>query len=103
MLATNTFGKGRSVYFAGLPYSLENARLLLRALFWSAGRETEMTRWFSTNLNTDCAYWPNTKKFAVTNNTAKPQTTRVHTDGKAARTVTLAPYQIKWFDTGSKK
>lgn len=61
-LATNEYGKGRGVYIAGLPYSAQNARLLLRALFWSAHKEGEMKKAYSTNVNVDCSYYPEQDK-----------------------------------------
>ena len=64
-LAANQFGKGRGVYIAGLPYSLENSRLLHRALFWAAGKEDQLNKWFSTNLNVDCAAYPAASSFAL--------------------------------------
>jgi len=96
MLAANTYGKGRSVYFAGLPYSLENARLLHRALFWAAGKEDRMTHWFSENPLTDCAFWPETGRLAVVNNSGMLQSTVVHAADGSKRRVRLAPYQITW-------
>lgn len=42
--AVHPYGKGRSVYLSGLPYTAENARILQRALFWVAGKEAEYER-----------------------------------------------------------
>ena len=33
-MASNRYGKGRGVYISGLPYSYENTRLLMRAMFY---------------------------------------------------------------------
>src|SRR5699024_10410619 len=41
-LSAHEFGRGRSVYVAGLPYSPENTRLLLRAIYWVASREADI-------------------------------------------------------------
>ncbi|MBR0360224.1 MAG: 1,3-beta-galactosyl-N-acetylhexosamine phosphorylase, partial [Clostridia bacterium] len=41
-MAVNSFGKGRSVYISGLPYSFENSRILYRAIMWSASSENEL-------------------------------------------------------------
>ena len=95
-LATNTYGKGRSVYLAGLPYSAQNARLLLRALFWSANKEAEMKKAYTSNPLTDCSYYPESAKYAIINNTAEVQET-VFTDvnGKEEKIV-LQPSEIVW-------
>ncbi|MDO5494437.1 MAG: 1,3-beta-galactosyl-N-acetylhexosamine phosphorylase [bacterium] len=42
-LSATSRGGGRAVYISGLPYTHENSRLLHRAIFWSAGREEELT------------------------------------------------------------
>jgi 1,3-beta-galactosyl-N-acetylhexosamine phosphorylase len=82
---------------AGLPYSLENSRLLHRALFWAAGKEAELCKWFSSNLNTDCAAYPETGALAVVNNTDINQETTIYDDKGEAFKVTLKPYEMKWF------
>ena len=40
-LVVNEYGKGHSVYFAGLPYSPQNCRILLRAIYYAAGDSRE--------------------------------------------------------------
>lgn len=96
MAAANGFGRGRSVFLAGLPYTLDNARLLYRALLWAAGREADLKRWFSTNPLTDTAYYPKTKAWVVVNHDGQPQTTTVYDGDGRARRVTLKPYESKW-------
>lgn len=89
-LATNAYGKGRGVYIAGLPYSAQNARLLLRALFWSANKEPEMKKAYSSNINVDCSYYPEQGKYALVNNTAEPKKTVFYDiDGKQKEVVLL--------------
>jgi 1,3-beta-galactosyl-N-acetylhexosamine phosphorylase len=98
MAAANSFGKGRSVFFGALPYDLTNSRLLHRSIFWAAGKETELKKWFCSNLLTDCAWYPKSKKFVVVNNSDQPQTTTVHRgDGRTTK-VTLKPHASKWLD-----
>lgn len=95
-LAANDYGKGRGVYIAGLPYSPQNARLLLRAMFWSAHKEGDMKKAYSSNVVTDCTYYPETKKYAIINNTFETQETLFYTvDGKEEK-LTLAPNEIIW-------
>lgn len=94
-LTVNTYGKGRSVYLAGLPYSNENARLLLRAIYWSAGREDEMKKYYSSNPDTECHAFPETGKICVVNNTDKEQDTTVYADGKTMD-IKLSPMESMW-------
>lgn len=96
-LAVNEFGSGRSVYISGLPYSLENSRLLLRAVLWSSHGEKALTKWFSSNYNVDVHAFPKNKKYCVVNNTYKPQDTTVYTENGDSFGLSLSPNEIKWF------
>ncbi|MCY2928259.1 MAG: 1,3-beta-galactosyl-N-acetylhexosamine phosphorylase [Planctomycetota bacterium] len=96
LMAVNTFGRGRSLYLAGLPFSLDNARLLLRALHWVSGTEDALARWYCTNLYTDCAAYPETGHFAVVNNLETRQTTTVCDGRGGRREFTLEPYEWRW-------
>lgn len=40
-MASHDYGKGRGVYIAGLPYSTQNTRILLRALYHAANKEED--------------------------------------------------------------
>lgn len=95
--AVNQFGQGRSVYIAGLPYSEENARVLLRSLYWAASHEDDVNKWNTTNVKTECAAYPETGKFVVINNTYEPQTTTVLKADGTTVDVTLEPMGYKWF------
>lgn len=95
-LATHTFGKGRSVYFAGLPYSPENARLLQRALYWAASKETTFNDWTTTNVNTEVAAYPETEAFVVINNSEVTQTTSVIKPNGEKIDLVLKPMGYQW-------
>ncbi len=95
-LAANDYGHGRGVYIAGLPYSPQNARLLLRALYWSAHKEDELKKAYSDNPNTDCTYYPESKKYAVINNAnEQAETTFFDIHGNAQK-LTLGAGEIAW-------
>ena len=96
-LSANGFGTGRAVYMAGLPYSLENSRLLHRALFWAAGKEDDLKKWFSSNLNIDCAFYPETGNFTVVNNVDTDQKTTIYDGQGQMLAIELGPYQLKCF------
>lgn len=97
-LATNEFGKGRSVYIAGLPYNPENTRLLLRAIHWAASEESELKKWYTTNIQTECAAYPEVGKFVVINNSYKSQQTTVYQADGTRVEVTLDPMGYKWLE-----
>ncbi len=95
-LAANEYYKGRGVYIAGLPYSVQNARMLYRAVFWAAGKEKEMQKAFSSNPLVECNYYPESKKYALVNNSTEAQkTTFFDVDGKAQE-LSLEATEIKW-------
>ena len=96
-LTAKSAGDGRSVYISSLPYNTENSRLLNRAIFWSASKEAEMRKWFSSNKHTDCACWPEKKLLALVNNTVDEQKTTVF-DGEGApmTELVLKPSEIRW-------
>lgn len=95
-LATHAYGNGRGVYIAGLPYSAQNARLLYRAMFWAAGKPQDMQKAFSTNPDTECTFYPDSKQYAVANNTAQPQTTDVYDVKGNKKTIELMGGELKW-------
>ena len=95
-LACNTVAGGRTVYFSQLPYSLDNARLLLRALLWATRREDALQRCHSTNPNVDSAFYPKAGVFCLANNVDSKQVTTVFDANGAARRFTLQPYQWRW-------
>lgn len=95
-MAVNEFGKGRSVYISGLPYSFENSRLLYRAIFWAAGQENDMKRWYSDNCNVEVNYYPATKKYCVVNNTYEPQNTTVYKGDGTSVAIAMGPNEILW-------
>lgn len=95
-LTANQCGNGRSVYMAGLPYSNENARLLSRAVFWSASRESLMNCWLSENLQTECNVFPEAGNYCVINNTTKTQTTKVTLPDGTVKSFVLSPMEVCW-------
>lgn len=94
--ATNTYGKGRSVYLSGLPFSFENARLLYRCLFYAAHEEENMKKWYSENCNVEVNVYPNTNSYCVVNNTYEPQSSTIYTD-KDSYQIDLEANEIRWF------
>ncbi|MBQ5927053.1 MAG: 1,3-beta-galactosyl-N-acetylhexosamine phosphorylase, partial [Clostridia bacterium] len=95
-MATNVYGKGRSFYITGLPYSAQNAKLLYRAILWTAGKEDMDKKSYCTNPLTEAHFYGD--KYAVINNTAKEQKTFFYDiDGKEQE-LTLVPNEIRWIE-----
>lgn len=92
--AVNAYGKGRSFYMTGLPYSFENSRLLHRALLWAANKEAYQA--YSTNINTECHYYKTENVYAVVNNSNEIQTTDFYDINGKKSSLKLQPMEIKW-------
>lgn len=97
-MAVNEFGKGRSVYISGLPYSFENNRLLYRAILWSAHDEENINRWFSTNFNVEVHAYVKNGKYCVVNNTYEPQSTIVYKGDGTSFELQMEANEIKWYE-----
>ena len=96
--AAHKYGRGCGVYLAGLPYSFENTRLLLRALYYAAGKEEQLTRWFAENPYCEVHAYPETGKYAILNNTSSQQETLVYDGEGSAVHYTMQPGEIIWKD-----
>lgn len=97
LAAARDCGQGRAVYFAGIPATLDNYALLLRAIAWAAHQEKCLERWHCSNPKTECAWFPEVGRLIVVNNSGQPQTTTVlDGDGQPSQ-VALAPYGSQWF------
>lgn len=81
LLSVNEYGKGRGVYIAGLPYSPENARLLLRTIYYAAHQEEEMKIYYVDNYKVECTYFPEVEKLVVYNNSFEVQRAHVWVQG----------------------
>lgn len=95
-MAVHQFGKGRSVYISGLPYSFENSRVLYRSILWAASGEAELHKWFSTNFNVEVHAYVKNGKYCVVNNTYEPQETTVYTD-QGSFELHLDANEIRWY------
>lgn len=97
-IALKNFYKGKSIYLSGFKFAPANTRLLHRTLYWAAGREQEFGSWTCSNINTDCAFYPNEGKIVVINNSSNDEKTKVFdADGKTID-VKLKPYSIEIFN-----
>ena len=97
-MAVNEFGKGRSVYISGLPYSFENSRILYRSVFWSSHSEEELYQWFSSNFNVEVHAYVKNGKYCVVNNTYEPQDTTVYRGDGTSFDLHMEANEIKWYE-----
>lgn len=95
-LSSAPFGKGRGVYMAGLPFTHENTRLLMRAIFYAANQEADFYKWHASNVYCEVHAYPEIQQYAVVNNSTETQTTDVYDGTGKEHTVTLKPSEILW-------
>lgn len=95
-IAAHDYGKGRGVYIAGLPYSQENTRLLMRSMFYAANKESELNKWYADNIDCEVHAYPETGKYAVVNNSCETQQTKVYDGAGNCVEMTLEPSAIYW-------
>lgn len=95
-MAVNEYGGGRCFYLAGMKYGGESSRMLYRAMLWCAHKEDELYKAFSTNVGTECHYYPESATYAVVNNTDLSQATVFYDMNGKARELILEPGEIKW-------
>lgn len=95
-IAANPYGDGRGVYFSSLAYTPDNARLLLRALYYACHKENEYYIWNADNVNCEVHAYPESGKYAILNNSDSPQTTDVYDGNGNRETINLEPREILW-------
>lgn len=95
-MAVHEYGKGRSFYITGIPYSFENARLLYKAMLWTTRKD--LYKCYATNVATDCNYYPDAGKYAIVNNSDKAQITEFYDVNGKKTQIQLAPNEIVWIN-----
>ena len=83
--------KPRSYY---VPYSAENAKLLYRAILWTASKEDMDKKSHYTNPLTEAHFYGD--RYAITNNAAQEQTTVFYDMDGVSQELVMKPYEIKW-------
>lgn len=103
-MAAHAYGDGRCVYIAGLPYSTQNTRILMRSLYYAAHKEQAFKTWYADNLYCEVHAYPENDKYAILNNTNMAQETNVYDGAGNCVNITLEPGEIRWMviDNGNK-
>ena len=97
-LIVNSYGKGRSVYFTGLPYSPQNCRILLRAIYYAAHREEEMKKYYVTNVETEVAAFEKAGRVAVISNSKEDQMTDLYIHGSLKCSLDMKAMEMVWVE-----
>lgn len=90
LVTVNQFGKGKGIYLASFQVDDENTRMLYQLIRYAGGEGT-CGLYMTDNLYTECAYYPESKKLVVINNSDVEQTTTIATE-QGEKTVTIAAY-----------
>lgn len=94
-IVTNPFGEGRSVYFSGFKYNALNTRVLARAIYWAAGKESSWNEWQSNNPYLECAWFPESSKLMVINNSRETQKAVITDDKGGKHPVELSKLEMQ--------
>jgi len=95
-LTLNKFGKGKGIYLSAFQLSNANTRLLLNLMMYAMYSRTDQS-YLTDNPETECAYFPSSKKLVIINNSEKEQLTTVKTDAGEKKFV-LQPYETQFAD-----
>lgn len=96
LMSANQYGKGRAVYIAGLPYSIQNTRILMRACYYAASKEAELKKWYCDNINCEVSAYLESGKYAIVNNSTEAQITNIYDGEGNATKIELEPAEIRW-------
>lgn len=97
-IAVHSFKKGRAIYLSGYKFTPQNTRLLHRALYWAADCQSDFGPWTCSNIHTECAYYPKSKKLVVINSSDNREKTKVFDLNGKSINVSLEPHGIEIID-----
>lgn len=89
-LSIHDFGKGKGIYLSSFEFNWANARLLMDLIRF-AGNELQSARYITDNVLTECAYYPESGKLVVINNSDRAQTTTIDTE-YGMQSLEIAPF-----------
>lgn len=96
LITVNDFGKGKGIYLSSFQVNLVNTRMLYQLIRYAGGEGTS-GMYMTDNLYTECAYYPESRKLVVINNSEVEQTTSIPTEC-GVKTVTIAPYDTTFIE-----
>lgn len=96
LVTMNSFGAGKGIYMASFQFTLENTRMLYQLIRY-AGGEGVTGVYMTDNLYTECAFYPESRKLVVINNSDVTQTTKVRTETGEVE-VTLEAYDTTFLE-----
>ncbi|MCR5605217.1 MAG: 1,3-beta-galactosyl-N-acetylhexosamine phosphorylase [Treponema sp.] len=93
-VTAHKFLKGRAVYIASWKFSFDVTRILFRAICYTMNAtEKEQKEYVTTNIFTECAYYPDINKTVIINNSAENQKTSFENANGETISVELKPFE----------
>ena len=78
-LTVNAFGEGKGIYLSTFEVNNQNTRMLLNLILFSVGEKLDQN-FLTDNVNTECAYYPESHQLIIINNSNEPQITSINTE-----------------------
>lgn len=100
LITMKGFGKGKGIYLSTFQLTQINTRMLYQLVRY-AGGEGISGKYVTDNIYTECAYYPDSKKLIVINNSDILQISNIPTEAENV-TVTLEPYETKFIDISAQ-
>lgn len=97
-MATNEYGKGRSFYMTGMPYSLQNSRILKRAIHYVSHKEDELKKYFADDLRVEVSSYPEKGLYVAVNNSLEDVKTNIYDGDGKKREIVLKASESIWFE-----
>jgi beta-D-galactosyl-(1->4)-L-rhamnose phosphorylase len=69
--------------------------MLYRAILWAAANEDEISCWLTDNINTECTWFPHSRKLVIMNNGEKNETVHVIKPSEKMAPITLKGYELQ--------
>ena len=87
------YGRGKGVYMSGFEKNNANTRMLLNLLIHTKGLDEDQS-YITDDPDTECAYYPDSRKLVVINNSEAEKHTKVRT-GKGVVEFDLKPFESR--------
>lgn len=94
LLSSHQYGKGRSLYFSGLPYSATNCKLLLRSIYYVASKEEDLYRFYCDNPNIEITVYEKIRTAIIINNSIQDQVSDIYLDNQKYSNVSIKAYKM---------
>lgn len=98
LMAANEYGKGRSFYAVGLPYSFQNTRILKRAIHYVAHKEDSLKKYYADDLRLEVAAFEDLGKYCIINNSTDDVVSKVYDKDGKAQEISIEAGQLIWIE-----